>query len=232
MVRLALALFDQTRAIHGLTDREREWLEYAALMHDIGGLHQLCPPPSSLVLPDQERRPARVPSRGNRGHRAGGALPPPRHAAPIAPGVRRAARRRLRRTVRALASILRVAESLDRSHAQVVSGLEVRDRGTDMLRTAAHVGGCGARALGDPSLPRTVRAAGRQAGAPGDGRCHARGQGGTTNVAVQPRLVNAGRRRAARNGGAPQDLRSYRRRSPTRRPLTVFWGSTTCALLG
>ena len=37
VVRLALALFDQTRGIHGLTDREREWLEYAALMHDLGG---------------------------------------------------------------------------------------------------------------------------------------------------------------------------------------------------
>ena len=31
-------LFDQTRAIHGLTDREREWLEYAAILHDIGVL--------------------------------------------------------------------------------------------------------------------------------------------------------------------------------------------------
>ena len=36
VARLALAIFDQTRAIHGLTDREREWLEYAALMHDLG----------------------------------------------------------------------------------------------------------------------------------------------------------------------------------------------------
>ena len=36
IVHLSLALFDQTRALHGLTDREREWLEYAALMHDIG----------------------------------------------------------------------------------------------------------------------------------------------------------------------------------------------------
>ena len=36
VARLALAMFDQTRAIHGLTDREREWLEYAALMHDLG----------------------------------------------------------------------------------------------------------------------------------------------------------------------------------------------------
>jgi exopolyphosphatase/guanosine-5'-triphosphate,3'-diphosphate pyrophosphatase len=39
----------------------------------------------------------------------------------------------LRRTVRILSSILRVAESLDRSHAQVISGLEVEDRGADVL---------------------------------------------------------------------------------------------------
>jgi exopolyphosphatase/guanosine-5'-triphosphate,3'-diphosphate pyrophosphatase len=41
----------------------------------------------------------------------------------------------LRRTVRALASILRVAESLDRSHAQPISGLEVHDRGEDFVLT-------------------------------------------------------------------------------------------------
>jgi len=39
----------------------------------------------------------------------------------------------LRRTVRMLASILRVAESLDRSHAQVISALELHDRGSDLL---------------------------------------------------------------------------------------------------
>src|SRR3954452_21084910 len=36
IARLSVALFDQTRAIHGLTDREREWLEYAAILHDVG----------------------------------------------------------------------------------------------------------------------------------------------------------------------------------------------------
>src|SRR5215471_9295946 len=36
VARLAVGLFDQTRAIHGLTDREREWLEYSAILHDIG----------------------------------------------------------------------------------------------------------------------------------------------------------------------------------------------------
>jgi exopolyphosphatase/guanosine-5'-triphosphate,3'-diphosphate pyrophosphatase len=40
---------------------------------------------------------------------------------------------KLRRTVRMLASILRVAESLDRSHSQVVSGLALQDRGNDVL---------------------------------------------------------------------------------------------------
>jgi len=39
----------------------------------------------------------------------------------------------LRRTVRMLASILRLAESLDRSHAQVVSALELQDRGKDLV---------------------------------------------------------------------------------------------------
>jgi exopolyphosphatase/guanosine-5'-triphosphate,3'-diphosphate pyrophosphatase len=36
VARLAVGLFDHTRAIHGLTDREREWLEYAAILHDLG----------------------------------------------------------------------------------------------------------------------------------------------------------------------------------------------------
>ncbi|HSC27377.1 MAG TPA: Ppx/GppA phosphatase family protein, partial [Vicinamibacterales bacterium] len=36
VARLALSLFDQTRSVHGLSDREREWLEYGALLHDVG----------------------------------------------------------------------------------------------------------------------------------------------------------------------------------------------------
>ena len=34
--QLALSVFDQTRAVHKLADREREWLEYGALLHDAG----------------------------------------------------------------------------------------------------------------------------------------------------------------------------------------------------
>ena len=33
---LALTMFDFTKRIHGLGDREREWLEYAGFLHDIG----------------------------------------------------------------------------------------------------------------------------------------------------------------------------------------------------
>ena len=132
VVRLALALFDQSRSVHGLTDREREWLEYAALLHDIGGLisyarHHLH---SYYLIKNGDLRGfqpdeievialvARYHRRGTpkRSHEEYAELPSA-----------------LRRTVRTLASILRVAESLDRSHAQSISGLELRDRGEDVL---------------------------------------------------------------------------------------------------
>jgi exopolyphosphatase/guanosine-5'-triphosphate,3'-diphosphate pyrophosphatase len=132
VVRLALALFDQTRAIHALTEREREWLEYAAIMHDIGALISFARHHRhSYYLikngdlrgfhPDEIETIALV----ARYHRRG---TPRRSHAEYAhlPAS-------LRRTVRALASILRLAESLDRSHGQVVSGLELRDRGKDLL---------------------------------------------------------------------------------------------------
>ena len=132
VVRLALALFDQSRAVHGLTDREREWLEYAALLHDIGGLisyarHHL----HSYYLikngdlrgfqPDEIEVIALV----ARYHRRGTPKRSHEEYAELSSA--------LRRTVRTLASILRVAESLDRSHAQSISGLELRDRGEDVL---------------------------------------------------------------------------------------------------
>jgi exopolyphosphatase/guanosine-5'-triphosphate,3'-diphosphate pyrophosphatase len=132
VARMALALFDQTRAAHGFTDREREWLEYAALMHDIGthisfvrhhrhsyylikngdlrGFHPDEIEVMALV--------ARYHRRGTpkRSHDDYARLPGP-----------------LRRAVRVLASILRLAESLDRSHGQVISSLDLQDRGSDML---------------------------------------------------------------------------------------------------
>jgi exopolyphosphatase/guanosine-5'-triphosphate,3'-diphosphate pyrophosphatase len=139
VVRLALALFDQSRAVHGLTDREREWLEYAGLLHDVGGLisyarhHRH----SYYLIKNGDLRGfhpdeievialvARYHRRGTpkRSHDEYAELPSS-----------------LRKTVRTLSSILRVAESLDRSHSQAISGLELRDRGDDVL-LQVHTGG-------------------------------------------------------------------------------------------
>src|SRR5688572_18386847 len=132
VARLALALFDQTRARHGLTDREREWLEYGAIMHDLG-VHISYPRHHrhSYYLikngdlrgfdPDEIEVIALIAKYHRRGTPKKADVEYARLPAP------------LRRTVRTLASILRVAESLDRSHAQVVSALELEDRGDDLL---------------------------------------------------------------------------------------------------
>jgi len=132
VARLALALFDQARAIHGLTDREREWLEYAALMHDLG-VHISYPRHhrhSYYLIKNGDLRgfspdEIEVMALVTRYHRRGTPKKSHEEYAQLAAP--------LRRTVRLLSSILRVAESLDRSHAQVISGLELRDRGEDML---------------------------------------------------------------------------------------------------
>ena len=132
VVRLALAIFDQTRTVHGLTDREREWLEFAALLHDIGSLisYERHHRHSYYLIRNGDLRGfdpdeievvalvARYHRRGTpkRSHEEYSRLPSP-----------------LRKTVRTLASILRVAESLDRSHTQTIAGLDLRDRGADAL---------------------------------------------------------------------------------------------------
>ncbi len=128
VARLSLALFDQSRTVHGLTDREREWLEYAALLHDVGvhisyarhhkHSHYLITNGDLRGFhPDEVQVMALVARYHRRGtpkqsHPEWAALTPP-----------------LRKAVRVLAAILRLAESLDRSHAQVVSGLALRQDG-------------------------------------------------------------------------------------------------------
>ena len=139
VVRLALALFDQTRTVHGLTDREREWLEYAALMHDIGGHISFSGhhKHSYYLIKNGDLRgfhpdEIEVMALVARYHRRG----TPKRSHPQYAQLPAT----LRRTVRTLASILRVAESLDRSHAQPVSGLEVHDRG-EVVVIQLHTGG-------------------------------------------------------------------------------------------
>jgi exopolyphosphatase / guanosine-5'-triphosphate,3'-diphosphate pyrophosphatase len=130
--RLALALFDRTRAIHGMTDKEREWLEYASILHD-AGVHisyERHHRHSYYLIKNGDLRgfePEEIETIAlvARYHRR---TPPSlRHA-----DFRKLGRKR-RKVVRRLAAILRLAENLDRSHAQTITGLEFHDRGDDAL---------------------------------------------------------------------------------------------------
>jgi exopolyphosphatase/guanosine-5'-triphosphate,3'-diphosphate pyrophosphatase len=132
IARLASLLFDQTRGVHGLTDREREWLEYASLLHDIGvhiSYEQHHKHSCYLIRngdlrgfdPDEIETMALI----ARYHRR--ATPKRKHD-----GFAELSRTQ-RRTVRTLAALLRLAESLDRSHSQTVTGIELHDRGEDAL---------------------------------------------------------------------------------------------------
>jgi exopolyphosphatase/guanosine-5'-triphosphate,3'-diphosphate pyrophosphatase len=132
VARLAVALFDQTRAIHGLTDREREWLEYAAILHDIGVhiSYERHHKHSYYLIKNGDLRgfepeEVEIIALVARYHRQ--ATPKRSHDGFGELG------RRTRRVVRTLAAVLRLAESLDRSHGQTISGLELHDRGDDDL---------------------------------------------------------------------------------------------------
>jgi exopolyphosphatase/guanosine-5'-triphosphate,3'-diphosphate pyrophosphatase len=132
IAKLALLLFDRTRGVHGMTDREREWLEYAALLHDAGihisyGRHHRH---SYYLIKNGDLRgfePREIETIAlvARYHRR---AVPDRHDE----GFSDLGRKR-RRIVRNLSAMLRLAENLDRSHSQVVTGIELHDRGKDAL---------------------------------------------------------------------------------------------------
>src|SRR5471032_3037922 len=132
VARLAIGLFDQTRAIHGLTDRERDWVEYASLLHDIGVhiSYERHHKHSYYLIKNGDLRgfePDEIEAIALLARYHRNATPKRRHEDfGELPRKRRVA-------VRTLAAILRLAESLDRSHAQTVTGLELHDRGDDDL---------------------------------------------------------------------------------------------------
>jgi exopolyphosphatase / guanosine-5'-triphosphate,3'-diphosphate pyrophosphatase len=143
VARLAVSIFDQTRSVHGLTDREREWLEYAALLHDVGvhisyerhhrhsyylikngDLRGFAPDEIEIMaLVARYHRQARP----RKSHDGYGDLPAG-----------------ARRVVKVLAAMLRLAEGLDRSHAQALAGIDLFPRGDDYLARL--------RATGDAEL--------------------------------------------------------------------------------
>jgi len=152
VTRLALRLFDELRSVHGLGPRERLWLQYASLLHDIGliegvqGHHKA----SLRIILDSPLLPLDKSTRlllGSVARYHRGALPRERHAhfARLKPGTRR--------VVRILAAMLRVADGLDYTHQSLVDDLVCNVSSEQVLvsctvRTGA--GGTGSSQAGEP----------------------------------------------------------------------------------
>jgi len=133
---LSLQLFDGLRSWHGYGERERSWLHFAALLHDVG---------SAVAYDGHSQHSAYVIRNGRlRGFTAqeiavvaavaryhGGGRPRKRRDEGYA-----ALPRKLRRTVRWLSAMLRIAEGFDRSHYQLVRGVNVRRRGEKIVLVA------------------------------------------------------------------------------------------------
>jgi exopolyphosphatase/guanosine-5'-triphosphate,3'-diphosphate pyrophosphatase len=132
VAQLAMSIFDQTRAFHRLGDREREWLEFGALLHDTGvhisyerhhrhsyylikngELRGFDPEEIEIIALLARYHRQATPKKTHEGY---GLLKSPQ-----------------RKAVKMLASMLRLAEGLDRSHAQVVTDLDVVPRGDEYL---------------------------------------------------------------------------------------------------
>jgi exopolyphosphatase/guanosine-5'-triphosphate,3'-diphosphate pyrophosphatase len=125
VARLAVELFDQTAELHGLGPDDRELLEYAGVLHNIGqhvgseGHHKHA---AYLIQHGQLR--GFTPVEVNllaaiaRWHRRGDPKPRDDRYGELGPG----GEVRLRK----LTALLRVADGLDRGHRQVVGGLDVR----------------------------------------------------------------------------------------------------------
>jgi len=127
VARLALALFDETQAEHELDARAREWLDLAALLHDIGEhiSYERHHRHSYYLVKNGDLRgfepdEIEVLALVARYHRSG--APRKSH------GTLKKLPRPDRRAVRWLSAMLRVAESLDRSRAQLVEGIRLRKK--------------------------------------------------------------------------------------------------------
>jgi len=124
VAQLAMTLFDQTQAIHQLGAREREWLEFAAVLHDIGyviNAHEHHKHSYYLIkhgdLVGLTAEEIEVIANVARYHRR--AVPQTKHAPfKLLPTF-------LRRTVEILSGFLRLADGLDRSHFSIVRSLHL-----------------------------------------------------------------------------------------------------------
>ena len=129
--RLALQLFDQLVSLHNLGEREREWLEAAALLHDIGwsqsdsGHHKesmkLIQNADFPFWADEEKQ---VIANIARYHRKAG--PKSKHKHFVSLSVT------YQQTVTKLAALLRIADALDRSHRNAVEQVYCRVNDKDV----------------------------------------------------------------------------------------------------
>ncbi|MFO0597642.1 MAG: Ppx/GppA phosphatase family protein [Myxococcaceae bacterium] len=132
--RLALTLFDDLATLHQLPAAARPYLEVAALLHDLGHVvnvqkhhkhtHYLILSSDLPGLTDRERQLVALIARFHRR-----SAPEPQHEllAPLSPSDFR--------VVRKCAALLRVADSLDRSHRQPVRDLSAQVRGRSVIIT-------------------------------------------------------------------------------------------------
>jgi exopolyphosphatase/guanosine-5'-triphosphate,3'-diphosphate pyrophosphatase len=126
VARLARKLFDATAPALGLSEPAGELLEYAALLHDIGHAidHDRHHRHSAYLVRSAEllgfeSAEIEVLAQVVRGHRKQAPKAGDAELATLPP--------RRRRTVRALAALLRVADALDRTHFGVVRDLHITD---------------------------------------------------------------------------------------------------------
>jgi exopolyphosphatase/guanosine-5'-triphosphate,3'-diphosphate pyrophosphatase len=133
VARLALSIFHQTRRLHGLSKGDAELLEYAALLHDIGFYvsAQRHHHHSEYLIRSHEmagfsREETDIIALGARYHRKG----EPRKSHEGFGSLSKTDRRR----VRFIAAIIRIADSLDRTHARLVRAIRcvVSDKTVEM----------------------------------------------------------------------------------------------------
>ena len=122
VARLAADLFDCTKTLHGLGTEHRELIEYAAMLHDIGwhiareGHHKHS---QYLILHGDlknfSREEIRIIANITRYHRKSPPKMSHKHFSALSANARK--------VVRVGAALLRIADGLDRSHSNVITGL-------------------------------------------------------------------------------------------------------------